>query len=350
MSSDGVNLQLGTSAVEYIGRPRTLLQGFIKEAAQRVLDGQEINYDEALKLIYIDNHIDLMHLLAWANQIRIHYHQDRIRLCSIINVKSGGCPEDCKFCAQSAFNKTSIQRYELLPTNKVAEVAQRISRLGIKALGIVAAWQRIPSHVALEQVCEQIRTIAKAHIEPHASLGMISDFNTAKRLADSGLICYNHNLETSRRFFPNVCTTHTYEDRIRTVRLAQTAGIRVCCGGIIGMGEQKEDRIQLALQLRSLQVDTVPLNILNPIPGTPLEHTMPLPPLESLKTIACFRFILPRQRILLAGGRAVNLRDLQATALLAGANAMIVGNYLTTLNRPVDQDLQMVQDLQLELE
>jgi biotin synthase len=170
----------------------------------------------------------------------------------------------------------------------------------------------------------------------------------ADRLKEAGLECYGHNLESSRRFFPKTCTTHTYEDRLATIGFLKTAGINICSGGIIGMGETREDRLDLALSLKEIGANVVPINILNPIKGTPFENVPPLPVMEILKTIACFRFILPRQEIMIAGGRTVNLRDAQSMIFMAGASAMMVGNYLTTLNQPVEKDLQMLKDLGLD--
>jgi biotin synthase len=170
----------------------------------------------------------------------------------------------------------------------------------------------------------------------------------ADRLKEAGLECYGHNLESSRRFFPNTCTTHTYDDRVETIGYLKKAGIKICSGGIIGMGETREDRLDLALSLRELGANVVPINILNPIKGTPFETVPQLPVLEILKTIACFRFLLPKQEIMIAGGRTVNLRDQQNMIFMAGASALMVGNYLTTLNQSVEKDLQMLKDLGLD--
>jgi len=198
-------------------------------------------------------------------------------------------------------------------------------------------------------VCDRIREMAQGgKTRPDASLGIIKSQKVADRLKEAGLECYGHNLESSRRFFPSHCTTHTYDDRVETIQYLKKAGIKICSGGIIGMGETREDRCDLAFSLRDMGANVVPINILNPIPGTPFEKTPPLPPLEILKTIACFRFILPRQEIMIAGGRTVNLRDMQSMVFAAGASALMVGNYLTTLNQPVEKDLQMLKDLGLD--
>jgi biotin synthase len=177
---------------------------------------------------------------------------------------------------------------------------------------------------------------------------MIKNQAVADRLKASGCECYNHNLESSRRYFPQVCTTHTYDERVQTIRHLKQAGIKICSGGILGMGETREDRCDLAFSLKELGAHVVPINILNPIPGTPFGQNQPLTPIEILKSIACFRFILPRQEIKIAGGRTVNLRELQSLVFMAGASALMVGNYLTTLNQPVEKDLQMLKDLGLD--
>ena len=201
----------------------------------------------------------------------------------------------------------------------------------------------------MDEVCERIREIkAGGKTRPDASLGIIKKQAVADRLKEAGLECYGHNLESSRRFFPKTCSTHTFDDRLETIGYLKKAGIKICSGGIIGMGETREDRCDLALELRAIGANVVPVNILNPIPGTPFEKTPSLPVMEILKTIACFRFILPRQEIMIAGGRTVNLRDAQSMIFMAGASALMVGNYLTTLNQPVEKDLQMIKDLGLD--
>jgi biotin synthase len=268
---------------------------------------------------------------------------------SIVNVKAGGCPENCRFCAQSAFSQAESPRHGLVEPEAVLAAANEAAANGVTALGLVAAWPGLEEGPVLDEVCQRLADVKRTgKVRTDGSLGMIRSRKVAERLRQAGLECYNHNLETSRRFFPQVCTSHDYEDRLRTIRHLQEAGIRICCGGILGLGESREDRCDLAFALKELGVDIVPINILNPIAGTPLAGREPMPPLEALKSIACFRFILPQQEISIAGGRTVNLRDLQALVFMAGASGLMVGNYLTTLNRPVEQDLQMLKDLGLE--
>jgi biotin synthase len=231
----------------------------------------------------------------------------------------------------------------------VAEAAEEANRNNVTAVGIVAAWKGLNEGPILDEVCARVREMkAGGKTRPDVSLGIIKSQRVADRLKEAGVECYGHNLESSRRFFPQTCSTHTFEDRLQTISHVKKAGLKLCSGGIIGMGETREDRCDLALELRAVGANVVPINVLNPIPGTPFANNTPLPVLEVLKTIACFRFILPRQEIMVAGGRTLNLRDAQCLVFMAGASALMVGNYLTTLNQPVEKDLQMLKDLGLD--
>jgi len=231
----------------------------------------------------------------------------------------------------------------------VLEAAAEAKTNGVTALGLVAAWRGLEEGPILDSICDRLEELKQGgNARPDASLGIIKNQKVADRLKSAGLECYNHNLESSERFFPQVCTTHTYDERVQTIKHLKAAGIKICSGGILGMGETLEDRCDLAFSLKELGAHIVPINILNPIAGTPFAEKEPLPPLEILKSIACFRFILPRQEIMIAGGRAVNLRDLQSMIFMAGASALMVGNYLTTLNQPVEKDIQMLKDLGLD--
>jgi biotin synthase len=316
---------------------------------RRVLAGGEVDRAEALDLFNLESSGDIFELLAWANRIREHYKGNKIHLCSIVNVKAGGCSENCRFCSQSAAYQTESPRYGLIEAEPVRVAAEEAESNGVVALGLVAAWRGLEEGPALDEICARLTELKRSgKARPDGSLGMIRSQAVADRLKEAGLECYNHNLESSRRFFPQVCTTHSYDERVQTIRYLQQAGIKICSGGIIGMGETREDRCELAFSLKELGAQVVPINILNPIAGTPFAELEPLPPLEVLKTIACFRFIMPRQEIKIAGGRTVNLRDLQSLVFMAGASALMVGNYLTTLNQPVEKDLQMLRDLGLD--
>lgn len=316
---------------------------------QRVLDGGRIDRDEALFLFQLENSADIFDLIAWANRIRERFKGNKVHLCSIVNAKAGSCSENCSFCAQSSFHQTGSPKYGFVDPEPVLEAAEEANKNGVTAVGLVAAWKGLKEGPMLDEVCDRIRELkASGKTRPDASLGIIKSQAVADRLKEAGLECYGHNLESSRRFFPQTCSTHTYEDRVETIGYLKKAGLKICSGGIIGMGETREDRCDLALSLRELGANVVPINILNPIPGTPFEKNPPLAPLEILKTIACFRLLLPRQEIMIAGGRTVNLRDLQSMVFTAGASALMVGNYLTTLNQSVEKDLQMLKDLGLD--
>ena len=316
---------------------------------QRILAGGEITREEALRLFHIEDSADIFDLLSWANRIREHFKGNKIHLCSIVNAKAGACSENCSFCAQSSFYQTGSPRYGFVDPEPVQEAAEEANKNSVTAVGLVAAWKGLSEGPLLDEVCDRVRELkAGGKTRPDVSLGIIKSQRVADRLKEAGVECYGHNLESSRRFFPKTCTTHTYDDRLETIGHLKQAGIKICSGGIIGMGETREDRCDLAFALKEIGANVVPINILNPIKGTPFEKNEPLPVLEILKTIACFRFILPRQEIMIAGGRTVNLRDAQSMVFMAGASALMVGNYLTTLNQPVEKDLQMLKDLGLD--
>jgi biotin synthase len=321
----------------------------IARLGQSALNGQSISREDALWLFNLESSADILDLLSWANRIREHFKGNKIHLCSIVNAKAGACSENCSFCAQSSFYQTGSPKYGFVDPEPVQEAAEEAHKNSVTAVGLVAAWKGLNEGPILDEVCERIREIkAGGKTRPDASLGIIKKQAVADRLKEAGLECYGHNLESSRRFFPKTCSTHTFDDRLETIGYLKKAGIKICSGGIIGMGETREDRCDLALELRAIGANVVPVNILNPIPGTPFEKTPSLPVMEILKTIACFRFILPRQEIMIAGGRTVNLRDAQSMIFMAGASALMVGNYLTTLNQPVEKDLQMIKDLGLD--
>src|SRR5262245_11788760 len=321
----------------------------LSELGQRVMQGGNLTRAEGQWLFSLANAADIYDLLSWANRIREHFKGNQIHLCSIVNVKAGGCSENCRFCAQSASYQTESPRYGFIEPEPVLAAAQEAKANGVTALGLFAAWRGLEEGPVLDNICDRLEELKQSgNARPDASLGIIKNQKVADRLKAAGLECYNHNLESSQRFFPQVCTTHTYDERVQTIKHLKTAGIKICSGGILGMGETFEDRCELAFSLRELGAHIIPINILNPIEGTPMATREPLPPLEILKSIACFRFILPRQEIMIAGGRTVNLRDAQSLIFMAGASALMVGNYLTTLNQPVGKDLQMLKDLGLD--
>jgi biotin synthase len=320
----------------------------IARLGRRVLDGGSVSREEGLWLFRIETSAEIFELLAWANRIRERFKGNKVHLCSIVNIKAGGCSENCRFCAQSAAYDTASPRFELIEVGPVRAAVAEAGANHVTALGLVAAWRGLSEGPVLDEICRGYEELKGSPLRLDASLGMIKSAKVAERLKQAGVECYNHNLETSRRFFPQICTTHRYEDRVETIQHLRQAGISICSGGIIGLGETREDRCDLAFALRDIGAQVVPINILNPIAGTPFGHNQPLPPLVILQSIACFRFILPRQEIKVAGGRTVNLRDLQSLIFMAGASALMVGNYLTTSNQPVEKDLQMLKDLGLD--
>jgi biotin synthase len=315
----------------------------------RVLGGGQISRDEALFLIQLETTADILDLLSWSNRIREQFKGNKIHLCSIVNAKAGACSENCSFCAQSAHYQTGSPKYGFVDPEPVQAAADEAQTNQVTAVGLVAAWKGLTEGPLLDEICDRVRELkATGKTRPDVSLGIIKNQKIADRLKEAGVECYGHNLESSRRFFPQTCTTHSFEDRLETIGYLKKAGIKICSGGIIGMGETREDRCDLAFELKAAGANVVPINILNPIPGTPFADKPRLPVMEILKTIACFRFILPRQEIMIAGGRTMNLRDAQSMIFMAGASALMVGNYLTTLNQPIEKDLQMLKDLGLD--
>jgi biotin synthase len=323
-----------------------MLSSFISQLAQKVLDGCQIDYAEAQRLAEAGDSLE--DLLYAANRIRKYYRGNEVDFCSIINAKSGSCSEDCKFCAQSAHYHTAMQEHPLLEGERLLQGARAAQAAGACRYGIVTSGRGI-GRTELERICAALGQIGQQTDIPRcASLGRLTP-QMVERLKAVGLSRYHHNLETSARFFPNICSTHSYQERLDTVRLVKQAGLEVCCGGIFGLGEGMDDRLELAFTLRELGVDSVPLNFLVPIQGTPLQDRPLLQPREILKIIALFRFILPDKDIKVCGGREACLRDLQSWIYYAGANGGMLGNYLTTLGRPAEEDLQMVRDLGLRV-
>ncbi len=285
-------------------------------------------------------------LFSAASEIREHFKGKRISLCAIINAKSGRCQENCAFCAQSAHHCTDAPIYPLLSAEQMIEEAKAAKQGGAHMFGIVTSGTAIGNGNEWSEILRAVSGIRDIGIRPCASLGMLNS-TQAYELKQAGLYRYHHNLETSRSFFGNICSTHDYEEDIRTVRAAKDARLFTCAGGIIGLGERMEHRVELALTLKELDVDSVPINVLNPIAGTPLAGTPPLHPLEILMTVALFRFILPDKDIKLCGGKEKNLRQLLPIGVLAGCNSFMTGDYLTTTGRNTRLDLEMIRDLGL---
>ncbi len=314
--------------------------------AKRVLDGGEISYDEAVELIHTSDE-DTMVLLAMADKIRQKFNGDEVDLCAIVNARSGKCSENCKFCAQSAHYDTGVTEYPFMDDDSILDAARKAKEAGAIRFSIVTSGRNTTNPREFEQILHVLRRIHdEVGIEICCSLGILEP-EQAKKLKEVGVTRYHSNIETAPSNFPNICSTHSYEDKMYTLKNAREAGIRVCSGGIFNLQETLEQRVEMAFELKRLGVDSVPLNILNPIKNTPFQDNKPLNPLEILRTFAVFRFILPHAQIRTAGGREVNLRDLQAYALTGGLNGLMVGNYLTTEGRAPEEDLQMIRDLGL---
>ncbi len=313
--------------------------------AHRVLDGDLLDRAAARELAGVEGDA-LYDLFYWANRIRTRFVGKNVKFCSILAAKVGACSEDCGYCSQSRFHKTHVKPHKLGVDDMFAATAEAEGN-GASSFGIVNAG-RGPTEQELDWMEPFFRrTATEGRIRPCATLGELTP-DQARRLRDMGVLRVNHNLETSRRHFPNVVSTHGYEDRLRTIRTAKEAGLSICSGGIFGMGEDWEDRLDMAFDLRELGADVVPINFLNAIQGTPLYRKVAeLEPMEALKIIAVYRFVLPDRELKIAGGREKILRDMQSWMFFAGGSSFLIGNYLTTFGRSPDQDRQMLRDLGL---
>jgi biotin synthase len=311
--------------------------------ADRAIATRDISEEDALEL-YQAGKKDPFGLMARGSRIREHFKGDAVNLCGIVNAKSGVCPENCRFCAQSAHYHTDAPVYPLMSADEIAAKGRTAKESGAHMFSIVTSGTRIETEAEWETIYRAIAMLSEMGLKPCGSLGMLSE-ETARNLKKAGLYRYHHNLETSRSFFDSICSTHEYHEDTDTVGIARAAGLTVCSGGIIGLGEAMEHRIEMAMTLRELDVDSVPINILNAIPGTPLENVPALTPIEILLTVALYRFILPDKDIKLCGGKEKNLRQLLPLAMVAGCNSLLTGNYLTTLGRDTAADLEMIHDL-----
>ena len=317
-------------------------------ARTQVLEqGLGLSEEQALQCLQLpDERVD--ELLDLAHEVRVKWCGDEVEVEGIVSLKTGGCPEDCHFCSQSGVFDSPV-RSAWLDIPSLVTAAKETANTGATEFCIVAA-VRGPDERLMNQVREGVKAIQEAvEINVACSLGMLTQ-EQVDELAAIGVHRYNHNLETARSHFPNVVTTHTWEERRETLRLVREAGMEVCCGGIVGMGETLEQRAEFAAQLASLTPDEVPLNFLNPRPGTPFGDLEPMSGPDALRTVAAFRLALPRTVLRFAGGRELTLGDLGARkGLLGGINAVIVGNYLTTLGRPAESDIDLLGELQMPI-
>lgn len=311
----------------------------VEKLKNKVLCGELITKEEALLLA--DAPLD--ELCAAADEIRISYCKETFDICAIINAKSGRCSENCKYCAQAAVYSTGTEEYPLIDLDTAVDAAKKSFDGGVKRFSLVASGKRL-SDGEVDKACEIIRAIKEeCDISVCISFGLLDEKQFA-RLKNAGAERVHNNLETSRRFFPDVCTTHTYDDKINAIKVAQRAGLSVCSGGIMGLGETMEDRIDMALDIRSLGIKSMPVNMLNPIKGTPYENNKKLTEEEIRRVCALFRFINPTASIRLAGGRIL-LEDRGERCFQSGANAAISGDMLTTGGAAVKADMDMIEKL-----
>jgi biotin synthase len=327
-------------------RPMTELRS-PAAVADEILAGHDAALDESTLTAWLAGEADVWELMAAADRIRRARFGNAVHLCSIVNAKQGGCTEDCGFCSQSKHFETHIKPQKFLTSDEMVAASRKAQSQRATALGLVTATRGMDEgDKAFEQVLAGVEAVRDAgHTEVHASLGFV-DAAGLRRLKDAGLTELNHNLETGRSFFSQIVTSHSYDERIETIRAAKQLGLRTCCGGIFGMGEAPEHRAELAMTLRELDVDEVPLNFLVSIDGTALERCEPLAPMEMLRIIACFRLALPGQNIFIAAGR-MHLGQALPLMFSAGASGMMVGDFLTTPNRGVEDDLRMIDELGL---
>jgi biotin synthase len=318
---------------------------FIDSCMKKVNNGNSISFDEAERLISTN---DLVKLANCANIITKKFNEESIDVESLINAKSGNCPEDCSFCAQSTFYETGITKYPLLADDIILEKAREAQVNGAASFCLVCAY-REPSQNDFQKICKIIEKLRKeVKLDINVSLGFMTS-ERARRLRSLGVKRYNHNLETSESFFSKICKTHNFSDRIRTARIVKDAGLELCCGGIIGMGETPRQRIELAFSIAALEPDEVPINILIPRKGTPKElDTSSIHPIDIIRTIAVWRFIIPKTILKIAGGREVYFSDGGKLALQAGANGIITGGYLTTNGNEPNKDIQMIHEIGLD--
>jgi len=316
-------------------------------AREQVLEqGIGLTEEQALACLQLpDERVD--ELLDLAHEVRTRWCGDEVEVEGIVSLKTGGCPEDCHFCSQSGVFDSPV-RSAWLDIPALVLAAKETAATGATEFCIVAA-VRGPDERLMNQVREGVRAINEAvEINVACSLGMLTP-EQVEELAALGVHRYNHNLETARSHFTNVVTTHTYEERWDTCELVRKAGMELCCGGILGMGETVEQRAEFAVQLAALAPDEVPLNFLNPRPGTPFGDQEPMSAVDALRAVATFRLVMPRTILRFAGGREITLGDLAERGVRGGVNAVIVGNYLTTLGRPADEDLAMLADLKMPI-
>jgi len=321
------------------------LRDSIQSSADKILAGGAVDREEAAVLASAAN-ADLVDLFAAANRVRERFRGKSVDICSIVNAKSGACSEDCRYCAQSSHYATDAPVYPLIDVDQMAAAARGAREAGAHRFCIVTSGRGITDAADLRSIAKGIELVRDIGLSPCATLGTLGR-DQLGYLKNAGLHRYHHNIETSREYFPKVCTTHSFDERIELLRHARELGLSSCSGGILGMGETMQDRVSMAFTLRDLDVDSVPINFLMPVPGTPLATVTPIKPLEALHAIALFRLILPNKEIRVCGGRGSALGALHPLIFLAGADGFMIGNYLTRTGLDPRDDLAMLEALGL---
>lgn len=311
----------------------------INHLEEKVLEGRPISKEDALRITEVSG-TEIFELFASANRVREYFMGDKVGLCSIVNAKSGGCPEDCAFCAQSFRSKAKVEVYPLIDKKIVIQKAKVAKQSGAKRFSVVTSGRKTSGR-DLQRVADMISEIRAIGLIPCASLGMLSEKELSV-LKSAGLKRYHHNLETSERFFPQICGSHSFADKIKTIAAVKNTGLSLCSGGIFGVGEAWQDRIDMAIILRELNVDSVPINFLIPIKGTVLGSREFLHPFEALKIVSLYRFILPQKEIRICGGRMQVLREFNSMVFFAGADGLLSGDYLTTSGSSYEDDLRLI--------
>lgn len=318
----------------------------INDIAERAIHKRGISKKDALYIAELS--IDEIPLLFYhASKLRETFKGKNIELCAIVNAKSGLCSEDCAYCSQSAISRAEIPVYPLMASEEIIKKADEAKEHGVRRFCIVTSG-RGPNKKEITVIAKTVERIRKMGLLPCATLGLINK-EDLKILRDSGLERYHHNLETSERYFPEICSTHTYNEKLKTIEAVKEVGLSLCSGGIFGLGEEWEDRIEIALRLKEFDVDSVPLNFLIPIKGTPLGEKDILNPVEALKIVSLYRLILPDKQIRICGGRRQVLGEFNSMVFMAGADSLLTGNYLTTLGKSYEDDLKLIKDMGLEV-
>lgn len=324
------------------------MKSYILNLKEKIFNDYQITYEEAMTLanISIEDEETLQVLFDSANELREHFCGNYFDLCTIMNAKSGQCSEDCKYCAQSSHFKTGVEVFGLISKEKALAEASRNETEGAHRFSLVTSGRGLKGNelelLKLQEIYSYVRENTNK-LELCASHGICTK-EALQKLKDVGVITYHHNLESSRRFYGQICTSHTYDDRVNTIKNAKAVGLDVCSGGIFGMGETMQDRIDMAFDLRELEIFSIPINVLTPIKGTPLENVEPINPIEVLKTIAVYRFIMPKSYIRYGGGRA-KLGEYALKGYFSGVNAALTGNFLTTTGTTILEDTKTIREI-----